>query len=120
MKKKAISACIGTLAMSMVLVSGVTTSAKVAASEQNVCISTEQNLEENELNAKSPLFTTKYVVNVKKATMRSGSGTSYSSMGTLYKNDVVWVRSISNGWAKFKWNSKWSYISTGCIKKAVS
>lgn len=85
MKKKAISACIGTLAMSMVLVSGVTTSAKVAASEQNVCISTEQNLEENELNAKSPLFTTKYVVNVKKATMRSGPGTSYSSMGTLYK-----------------------------------
>ena len=43
MKKKAISACIGTLAMSMVLVSGVTTSAKVAASEQNMCISTEQN-----------------------------------------------------------------------------
>ena len=49
MKKKAISACIGTLAMSMVLVSGVTTSAKVAASEQNVCISTEQNSDKNGL-----------------------------------------------------------------------
>lgn len=49
MKKKAISACIGTLAMSMVLVSGVTTSAKVAASEQNMCISTEQNSDKNGL-----------------------------------------------------------------------
>lgn len=79
MKKKVISACIG-VAMSMILVSGVTTSTKVAAFEQKVSISAEQNSEENELNAKSPLFTTKYVVNVKKATMRSGPGTSYSSM----------------------------------------
>ena len=118
MKKKVISACIG-VAMSMILVSGVTTSTKVAAFEQKVSISAEQNSEENELNAKSPLFTTKYVVNVKKATMRSGPGTSYSSMGTLYKNDVVWVRSISNGWAKFKWNRKWAYISTNCIKKTT-
>lgn len=49
MKKKVISACIGTLAMSMALVSSVTTSEKVATSEQNMCISTEQNSDKNGL-----------------------------------------------------------------------
>lgn len=76
-----------------------------------------QESEEDSSLTKAPLFTTRYVVCVNKATMRSGPGNNYSSLGTLYKNDVVWVRSISNGWAKFKINSKWHYISAACIKK---
>lgn len=65
------------------------------------------------------ILTTKYRVSITKVTMRSGPGTNYSSIGTLYKNDVVWVRTISNGWAKFKVNSRWHYIPTSSIKKAT-
>ena len=68
-------------------------------------------------NTEKGILTTKYRVSVSKATMRSGPGTSYTSLGILYKNDIVWVRSINKGWAKFKVNNKWHYISTKCIRK---
>lgn len=74
-------------------------------------ISLEGRPEENEPYG---LFTTKYRVSATKATMRSGPGTNYPSSGTLYKNDVVWVYSISNGWAKFKVNSEWCFITFVC------
>ena len=65
------------------------------------------------------LLTTKYRVIVNKVIMRSGPGVNYPSLGTIYRDDVVWVRSISNGWAKFKVNSKWHYIPEKSIKKAT-
>lgn len=78
----------------------------------------ETELTEDEI-AKSPLFTTKYIVSVKRAKIRSGPGTSYPVQMTLYQDDVIWVRSISNGWAKFKVNGIYYYVSVNSIKKAT-
>ena len=49
----------------------------------------------------TPVFTTGvYEVNVSSTlTVRSGPGTSYSSVGQLSKSDKVVVDSLSNGWA---------------------
>lgn len=129
MKKKIVSACAGMLSICMVTVAGITTHAaeiSVKGGRESIriesFISTTDGTSQRKLpleNEAKGLFTTKYRVSVNKATMRSGPGTNYSSLGTLYKNDVVWVRSISDGWAKFKVNSKWHYISESCIKKAT-
>lgn len=63
------------------------------------------------------LFGTKYVVNA-DVTVRSGPGYNYSSVGKLYKNDVVTIKSIDNGWAKFKYNdSQIRYIPESYIDK---
>ena len=113
MKKKIIANSVGILAMCLAMVPGMTIYAKDTRLEEKAAI-----MEQSALPANATLFTTKYYVSVKKTTIKSGPGTNYSSMGTLYKNDVLWVKSISNGWAKFKWNSKWAYISTSSIKKA--
>ena len=50
----------------------------------------------------TPVFTTGvYEVNVSSTlTVRSGPGTSYSSVGQLSKGDKVVVDSLSNGWAQ--------------------
>ena len=112
MKKKFLANSVGIIAMCLVMVPGMTTYAKDTHSEEKAAI-----MEQSELPANAPLFTTKYYVSAKKTTIKSGPGTNYSSMGTLYKNDVLWVKSISNGWAKFKWNSKWAYISASSIKR---
>lgn len=92
-------------------------------SQQQMILNISDNILEGQRSENGDakgIFTTKYRVSVKKATMRSGPGTNYPSLGTLYKDDVVWVQSISNGWAKFKVNSKWHYISTNYIKKATA
>lgn len=63
------------------------------------------------------LFGTKYVVNA-DVSVRSGPGYNYSSVGKLYKNDVVTIKSIENGWAKFKYSdSKIRYIPESYIDK---
>ena len=128
MRKKIVSIGIGLMSVCMISVS----TTKTHAAEmpvmhlQDVRTETLFNIPDNSFGGRLPeeneakgLFTTKYRVSVSKATMRSGPGTNYPSLGTLYKNDVVWVQSISNGWAKFKVNSKWHYISESCIKKAT-
>ncbi len=63
------------------------------------------------------LFSTKYIVTAKKACMRSGPGYQYPVSGILYKNDILWVRSVRNGWARFKVNGRWRYISERSIKR---
>ena len=63
------------------------------------------------------LFSTKYIVTAKKACMRSGPGCQYPVSGILYKNDTLWVRSVRNGWARFKVNGRWRYISERSIKR---
>ena len=62
-------------------------------------------------------FTTEYYVSVAQATIYSGPGTNYTAMGTLYMNQHILVYTINNGWAKFKVNGVWYYISSSCITK---
>lgn len=128
MRKKLVSVGIGLMSVCMMSAPATKTHAAEmpAMQSQDVRMETYLGVPDNNLEGRLPegneakgLFTTKYRVSVSKATMRSGPGTNYSSLGTLYKNDVVWVQSISNGWAKFKVNSKWHYISESCIKKAT-
>lgn len=95
-----------------------TITVQAAPSQSYNSINMELSMNENPISP-TGLLTTKYRVTVNKATMRSGPGTNYSALGILYKNDVVWVRSISNGWAKFKVNGQWRYIPEKCIKKAT-
>ena len=75
--------------------------AQVASPQPDVydSFNTEFSVVENPISP-AGLLTTKYRVIVNKATMRSGPGTDYSAIGILYKNDVVWVWSISNGYSK--------------------
>lgn len=70
-------------------------------------------------NIAKPFFTTKYRVCVSKTTVRAGAGTNYSALGTLYKNDIVYVHSFKKRWAKFRAKSRWHYVSKNCIKRVT-
>ena len=63
------------------------------------------------------LFTTKYIVTANVLNIRSGPGTGYAVVGSLFKNDIVKVKSISEGWAKFKYDGQWRYVSATYLKK---
>lgn len=69
----------------------------------------------------TPVFTTGvYEVNVSSTlTVRSGPGTSYSSVGQLSKSDKVVVDSLSNGWAHLMDTAGGSgrYISADYLKR---
>lgn len=64
------------------------------------------------------LFEKKYKVTGNNVNIRTGPGTGYASVGKLYKNDIVWVKSIDNGWAKFTYNGQTRYISSTYVKAA--
>lgn len=63
------------------------------------------------------IFTKKYKVCVEKTTIRKGPGTSYASDGIIYKNDIVYVSSIKNGWAKFKLRGEWRYVKASHLER---
>ncbi|MBR1853825.1 MAG: SH3 domain-containing protein [Lachnospiraceae bacterium] len=63
------------------------------------------------------LFEKQYKVISDTVIMRSGPGTSYSAEGTLYKGDILYVKSISNGWAKFKVSGEWRYVPESAIER---
>ena len=69
----------------------------------------------------TPVFTTGvYEVNVSSTlTVRSGPGTSYSSVGQLSKSDKVVVDSLSNGWAHLMDTSKGTgrYVSANYLTR---
>lgn len=69
----------------------------------------------------TPVFTTGvYEVNVSSTlTVRSGPGTSYSSVGQLSKGDKVVVDSLSNGWAHLMDTTGGSgrYVSADYLKR---
>ena len=69
----------------------------------------------------TPVFTTGvYEVNVSSTlTVRSGPGTSYSSVGQLSKSDKVVVDSLSNGWAHLMDTAGGSgrYVSADYLKR---
>lgn len=74
-------------------------------------------IDEVNTNNKERLFITKYIVITTKEPMRSGPGANYSVIGYLYKDDIVNVSTIENGWVKFKVNGEWRYIKESSIKK---
>lgn len=67
-----------------------------------------------------PVATTSNVkgrVTVSDLNVRSGAGSSYSSVGTINKGDVVVVQSISNYWAKITFgNNKTGYVHKSYLK----
>lgn len=113
MRKKILSACVGVMSVCM---------AAIPETEAYAAVMSESEVYEAAMPGQESgtygLFTTKYRVCVSQTAMRSGPGTNYPSLGTLYRDDIVWVWSISDGWAKFKVNSKWHYIKASCIEKA--
>ena len=52
-----------------------------------------------------------------KAAIRSGAGSSYEVIEYVYKDDIIQVRSIKNGWAKVNWKGRIGYIKTTALRK---
>lgn len=75
------------------------------------------NMESSTQEEEKSILTTKYRVSVEKAVIRSGKGSQYSVLMTVYKNDVIEVQSIKDGWAKVKVREKVGYIASKNIKK---
>lgn len=61
--------------------------------------------------------TKKYEVTGDNINIRTGPGTKYTSVGKLYKGDIIKVKSIDNGWAKFKYNDQYRYVSANYVKE---
>lgn len=62
------------------------------------------------------ILTKKYKVTGDDVRIRTGPGTSYAVVDHLYKGDIINVKSIDNGWAKFKYNGQWRYVSATYLK----
>ncbi len=112
MRKRIASAAIGLLVLCVLLGSGF----RVSAAEGQKASEIQKVSVQSEVLG---LFGEKYVVTAEKVSMRSGPGYRYPVAGILYKNDILWVRSIRNGWARFKVNGRWRYISERSIKRDV-
>ena len=65
------------------------------------------------------IITTAYVVTASSLYVRSGRGTSYSVLGSLYKGQTVQVynNSLSKGWVKIKFAGSVGYVSASYIEK---
>jgi len=77
---------------------------------------TESDTDENLEIEPRWVFTKKYKVTASSLNIRSKASTSGTIVGTLYKGDIINVKSIDNGWAKFKYNDQWRYVSATYIK----
>ncbi|MCQ5129939.1 SH3 domain-containing protein [Butyricicoccus faecihominis] len=64
------------------------------------------------------LLTKKYEVTGSDVNVRSGAGTNYKIVGTLQRGDIIKVKSIDNGWAKFKYDGVYCYVSSDYIQEA--
>lgn len=113
-RKKVISVCAMVMAGSTILLSANVVSAEPSATPNEGFVSTMNNEEEIE---PMWLFERKYEVTGDDVNIRTGPGTSYKSVGMLYRHDVISVKSIDNGWAKFKYNGQWRYVSATYIKE---
>ena len=60
--------------------------------------------------------TKKYEVTTDSLNIRSSASTSSTILGKLSKGTKIDVISITNGWAKFKYNNKDAYVSTQYLK----
>ena len=52
--------------------------------------------------------------------VRSGAGTSYSKIGSLYPGQSISVISTSNGWSKINYNGKTGYVSSQYLRTSSS
>ena len=73
----------------------------------------------NNSNDNSQSSSTK-VVNTSSLNVRSGAGTNYKKVGTLYKDSKVIVISTSNGWSKIKFDGKNAYVSSKYLSNVPS
>lgn len=63
------------------------------------------------------LSTVKYRVKADMLNVRCGPDTSYPVIGTLAKKQTIQVRTISSGWAEFKFQGCTAYVSTRYLSK---
>lgn len=78
------------------------------------------NASSNTNTSNEPTFTetnqTVYVHNTESVNVRSGPGTSYSSLGRLAKNTAVTRTGVgSNGWSRVSYNGQTAYISSSYL-----
>lgn len=64
------------------------------------------------------LIPRKYEVTGDNVNIRTGPGTKYTSVGKLYKGDIISVKAIDNGWAQFTYNGQKRYVSADYVKEA--
>lgn len=62
-------------------------------------------------------FTRNYEVTGDDVNVRSGAGTNYKSVGKLQSGQIIKVKSIDNGWAKFKYDGVYRYVSANYIQE---
>lgn len=123
MKKKLLAAGTGLMVFTMMLSPGIT--AWASENEANVAVEYETSLEdlgylESATTVVSPewVIPRKYKVTANNVNIRTAANTSSDVVGKLYKGDIVWVKSINNGWAKFKYDGQWRYVSATYITEA--
>ena len=63
------------------------------------------------------LFEKEYKVIVDTVSIRTAPDESADTCGILYKDDIVTVKSLKNGWARFKIRNAWGYIPEYAIKR---
>ena len=79
-------------------------------------VDTDNSISDKEMTVDAVGFS-KYICNGDNVNVRSGPGTSYSSIGKLSKGTVVRVRSISDGWAKIKFGTQIGYVYSKYLTK---
>ena len=97
---------------------GTTTDNNGGTTQQPETPSTPSN--NTNTNNTEPTFTdvnqTVYVHNTESVNVRSGPGTSYSSLGKLAKNTSITRTGVgSNGWSRVSYNGKTAYISSSYL-----
>lgn len=78
---------------------------------------TESDIDENLEIEPRWIFQKKYKVTASSLNIRSKPSTNGDIVGKFYKGDIISVKSIDNGWAKFKYNEQWRYVSATYIKE---
>ena len=68
----------------------------------------------------SSTSTSNYKVNVDTLNIRDKASTNGNILGKLYKDKIISVSSISNGWARFSYNNKIAYVSAQYLTKVSS
>ena len=61
------------------------------------------------------LFPSRYSVTATALNVRSGPSASHSILGTLNRGDIIHVREIVNGWARFKFNGRNVYVNASYL-----
>ena len=71
-------------------------------------------------NDNTSQITTPYRVVTNTLNIRSGASTSKSILGKVYKNNIVNVVSITNGWAKITYSNSYAYCSSQYLQRVTT